>query len=325
MLRALVALACAMAGLASFAAAQDTERLAARVELHVVNTLTLSDQQFLTGDASGKAGQITGQLRIAQGSGKLPLVVLLHGSGGMGANIEFWSRELNAAGISTFAIDGFTGRGITATNTNQALLGRLAFVLDVYRSLEILGKHPRVDPARIVLMGFSRGGQGALYASEKRFHKMWNRSGVELAAYVPFYPDCSTTYVDDTDIADRPVRIFHGTPDDYNPVASCRSFVDRLKAAGRNVILTEYPNAQHGFDGPITPGSFVVAKDNQTVRNCTLREEAAGVIVNAATKEPFTYKDACVELNPHVGYDPQASAAAKQSVLEFLRAVFKLG
>jgi dienelactone hydrolase len=320
-----VALMSAMAGMMSSAVAQETKHLAARVELHLINSLTISDQQFLTGDANGNAAQITGQLRIAQGSGRLPVVVLLHGSGGMGSNIEFWSKELNAAGISTFAIDGFTGRGITATNTNQALLGRLNFVLDVYRSLEILGKHPRVDPARIALMGFSRGGQGALYASATRFHKLWNKSGVDLAAYIPFYPDCSTTYANDADIADRPVRIFHGTPDDYNPVTSCKSFVERLKGAGKDIILTEYPNAQHAFDNPLIAGSSVVAKDNQTVRNCTLREEAAGVIINVANKEPFTYKDACVELNPHIGYDSQATAAAKQAVIEFLKTIFRLG
>lgn len=325
MLRTLIALGCAMVGLMSGAAGQETKQLAARVELHQINTLTISDQQFLTGDANGKTTQLTGQLRIAQGSGRLPVVVLLHGSGGMGANIEMWSKELNAQGISTFAIDGFTGRGITATATNQALLGRLTFVLDAYRSLEILGKHLRVDPTRIALMGFSRGGQGALYASEKRFHKMWNKSGVDLAAYIPFYPDCATTFESDTDIADRPVRIFHGTPDDYNPVASCKGFVERLRAASKDVILTEYPNAQHAFDSPLIAGSSVVAKDNQTVRNCTLREEAGGVIVNVLSKEPFTYKDTCVELNPHIGYDAEATAAAKQAVIEFLKTTFRLG
>ena len=61
--------------------------------------------------------------------------------------------------------------------------------MDIYGALAILAKHPRVDPQRIVLMGFSRGGQAALFASEQRFHKLWNKSGVEFAAYIPLYPD----------------------------------------------------------------------------------------------------------------------------------------
>src|SRR4029077_21109991 len=134
---------------------------------------------------------------------------LIHGSGGMGPNIEMWSREFNALGVSTLALDGFTGRGLTSVNQDQALLGRLAFTLDAYRALAVLANHPRVDPARIVLMGFSRGGQGTLFASLKRFHQMWNKSGAEFAAYIPFYPACSTSYVSDTEI-DKPIRIFHG-------------------------------------------------------------------------------------------------------------------
>ena len=136
----------------------------------------------------------------------------MHGSGGIGPNIEMWSDAFNAMGISTFAVDGFTGRGLTSTSANQALLGRLNFILDIYRALDILAKHPRVDPERIALMGFSRGGQAALYASLKRFHRMWNKSGVQFAAYIPFYPDCATTFIGDADIADRPIRIFHGRP-----------------------------------------------------------------------------------------------------------------
>jgi dienelactone hydrolase len=304
--------------------ADATRDIAARTELQAIATLTLSDQHFLKGEADGKPTTLTGEFRIAQGSGRLPVVVLMHGSGGMGPNIEMWSKEFNAMGVSAFAIDGFTGRGLTTVNTNQAQLGRLNFILDIYRALDVLAQHPRVDPARIALMGFSRGGQAALYASLKRFNRMWNKSGVEFAAYIPFYPDCMTTFIDDTDVADRPIRIFGGTVDDYNPIARCKEFMARLRAAGHDVEITEYPNASHAFDTPFGGGSPIVAKGGQTVRHCTIREEPQGLLIDAATKEPFTYKDPCVEFDPHVGPDPEAREAAKQSVKNFLRATFKL-
>src|ERR1700710_2386534 len=204
------------------------KEVASRVEIYAIPSLTISDQQFLTGDANGKTVTVAGEFRIAQGSGRLPVVVLMHGSSGVGATTEAWVHSFNAMGISTFVIDGFSGRGVTVVGPNQALVGRLNLIVDIYLWLDILAKHPRVDPERIVLMGFSRGGQAALYASLDRFNKLWNKSGVQFAGYIPFYPDCSTTYATDTEVGSRPIRIFHGTPDDYNPVASCKAFVARL-------------------------------------------------------------------------------------------------
>jgi dienelactone hydrolase len=295
-----------------------------RTELHPIQTLTLSDSHFLKGEADGKPATISGEFRIAQGgAGRLPVVVLMHGSGGMGPNIEMWASEFNAMGISTFAIDGFTGRGLTSVSGNQALLGRLNFILDIYRALDILAQHPRADPSRIALMGLSRGGQAALYASLKRFHRMWNKSGIEFAAYVPFYPDCMTTFIDDTDVAGRPIRIFQGGADDYNPAAPCKAFVSRLRAAGHDVELTEYPNVWHSFDNPIGP-ELAVAKNSQTVRHCSIREEPQGLLINAATKEPFTYKDPCVEFDPHLGSNLAAAEDAKRSVKGLFRTLFKL-
>jgi dienelactone hydrolase len=298
------------------------KQIPTRVELHPIRTLTLSDEQFLKGDASGKAVTVTGELRIAQGDGRLPAVVLVHGSSGIGPNIDTWVRELNAEGISTFAIDGFTGRGLMTVGADQSQLGRLNLVLDSYRALDILAHHPRVDPHRIVLMGFSRGGQAALYAAVRRFNDLWNKSGVEFAAHIVFYPDCMTTYRDDTVLTARPVRIFHGTPDDYNPVAPCRHYVERLRALGRDVQLTEYPNAQHGFDNPLGSLTPVVSRNSQTVRRCRIREESAGVLVNATTGEPFTYRDPCVERDPHTGSDPVAAEAARRAVAEMLERLF---
>jgi len=298
--------------------------VAARVEIHAIPSLTISDQQFLTGDTDGKQVTVTGELRIAQGAGRLPVVVLIHGSGGMGPNIEYWAREFNAMGISTFALDGFTGRGLTSVNTDQALLGRLNFILDAYRSLDVLAKHPRVDASHIALMGFSRGGQATLFASLKRFHHMWNKSGAEFAAYVPFYPDCMTTYIGDTEVADKPIRIFHGTPDDYNPVVPCKGLVERLRGAGHDIVLTEYPNAWHAFDNPLGSVAPVAVKNAQTVRNCRIAEEPNGVLVNTATKQPFGYTDACVERDPHVNHDAEATRAATAAVKDALKAAFKM-
>jgi dienelactone hydrolase len=302
------------------------KEFAARVELYPIPTLTLSDRQFLTGSSEGAPATVSGEFRIAQGTGRLPVVVLVHGSSGVGPAMEPWVHTFNAMGISTFVIDGFTGRGLTVVGPNQALLGRLNLIVDIYRSLDILAKHPRADPDRIVLMGFSRGGQAALFASLDRFNKLWNKSGVRFAGYIPFYPDCSTSYVGDTEIADKPIRIFHGAPDDYNPVASCKAYVARLLDAKRDVVLTEYPDSEHAFDnGLLGVSSKVVSANAQTVRNCHIREGNDGVLMNAETQAPFSYKDACVELNPHVGGNPQTAEAARKAVSEFLAALFKLG
>ncbi len=324
MMRSYAAAAFVLALAMPLAAAEPVQDIATRTELHAIQTLTLSDKQFLTGDAEAKATTVSGLLRLPAANGRLPVVVLIHGSGGMGANIEMWAREFNAMGVATFAIDGFTGRGLTQTSTNQALLGRMNFILDIYRGLDVLAKHPRVDPQRVVLMGFSRGGQAALYASLKRFHQLWNKSGVEFAAYIPFYPDCATTFTGDTDLADKPIHIFGGTVDDYNPIALCKSYAERLKAAGRDVQVTEYPNAPHSFDNPLGPTTAALSPQSQSVRNCKIVEEPVGTLINATSKEQFTYKDSCVALGPHLGHDPEATRQAKQAVTSFVHTVFKM-
>src|SRR6516165_10877253 len=64
--------------------------LAARTELRAIDTLTITDQQFLAGDKNGKSVSIAGELRFPQGSpsAKLPAVILLHGSGGINGGNE---------------------------------------------------------------------------------------------------------------------------------------------------------------------------------------------------------------------------------------------
>src|SRR4051812_32997237 len=113
--------------------------LAARTEIRPVETLIVSDQQFLLGDKNAKAVTIAGELRIPQrASGRLPAVVLLHGSGGANGGHELWAKTFNEMGIASFLLDSFSARGITSTSANQALLGRLNMILDAYRGFDVL-------------------------------------------------------------------------------------------------------------------------------------------------------------------------------------------
>src|SRR6266581_6446659 len=236
---AIIGIASLFSTQAAFAEPSESD-LAARIELRPIETLTLTDQQFLTGDKNGKAVTIAGELRIPRGvNGRMPAVVLLHGSGGVGPGPELWAKHFNEMGIAAFLLDSFSARGIVSTSADQALLGRLNMILDAYRSHEVLAAHPRIDPARIAVMGFSRGGQSALYSSMKRFQQMWNPRAA-FAAYIPLYASCSTTFIGDTDLSPAPIRQFHGAADDYVPVAPCRPYFERLRAVGRDVQLTEY-------------------------------------------------------------------------------------
>src|SRR5262245_53605398 len=99
----------------SIAADAISKDLAARVEAIPIQTLTISDEQFLKGDANGRPTTIAGVLRIAQGSGRLPVVVFVPGSEGFNANLDVWDRQFEIMGISTFAMDSFSGRGIVST------------------------------------------------------------------------------------------------------------------------------------------------------------------------------------------------------------------
>jgi dienelactone hydrolase len=297
--------------------------LSGRGETILIQTLTISDEQFLKGNSFGMPTMISGTLRIAQGSRRLPLVILVHGSGGIEENITRWEKVFSSLGISTFAIDSFTGRGIASTVADQSKLGRLNMVLDVYRSLAVLAADPRIDPNRIAVMGFSRGGQASLYASLKRFQKMGNPSGIDPAAYIALYAPCITTYIDDTEVSDHPIRIFHGKSDDWVEIAPCRAYVERLERTAKDVEMTELPNTWHAFDYPSLPSHPVVVPYAQTT-HCLLKEEPVGTIINTATRQPFTFADHCLGKGAHVAYSAKATHATEEAVTTLLERVYKL-
>lgn len=297
--------------------------LAVRTELHPIETLSVSVRQFLTGDKNGKPFTIAGYLRFPQGpTTRMPVVLLQHGSGGSNARDEYWAKTFNEMGVASFLVDSLSGRGLSRTTTEVAQLTPYNVMLDAYRAFNILADHPRIDPARIAIMGFSLGGNSALYSSLKRFQQMWNPRA-RFAVHIPFYPTCHLSFIGDTDVS-APIRQFHGAADDFTPVGPCRAYFDRLRAAGRDAVLTEYPDAHHSFDNPLGSKTVRISRGAQTFRACNLKEEPLGTIINAESGERFTFKDSCMQRDAHTGYNEAAANAARIAVKDLIRSVFKL-
>jgi dienelactone hydrolase len=287
------------------------------VEL-IIPTKTMTDVQFLRGRAEeGADATISAELRLPNWNEGLPLVILVHGSDGPTSGaVSAWRHILDRQGVATLRLDNFTGRGIKEVETDQERLGLFNAIYDVYRAVDLIAADSRIDPNRIVVMGFSRGGIVALYGSLKRFHDAYGPRRGHIAAYLPFYASCNLGLIGETDMVAAPVRAFHGAADDWVPAAPCEDLIDRAKASGHDATMTVFPGVRHAFDNPNAKPGFVVA-GAKTARRCG-RKEVGGVIVNTETGKPFSFADACVEIGPTVGYDKAATETAAKAVIELL-------
>jgi dienelactone hydrolase len=296
---------------------------AATIQLFPIPTVTMSGPQFLTGSKDGKPAVVAGELRIPTGMDRVPAVVIVHGGVGVGDHEDNWAREFNEMGVAAFILDSFTGRGAADTRANLAQVSVFESLGDAYRALELLSKHPRIDPTRIAVMGFSRGAFVSVYSSSKRFQALSGSPDNEFAAYVGFYTPCGTTYIDDEDVSSKPIRLFHGISDDWVPVEHCRQYVQRLRKAGKDVTLTEYPNAYHRFDD-LGLKTSVFLPQGQTPRRCVLEEKPAGKIIHQKTGAPFVADDPCMEKGVTVALNAPAQASSLLAVKDFLRETFKI-
>ena len=290
-----------------------------RIEILPVQSRTLTGEEFLRGGVPGREALLGGELRLPLNApAKVPAVVLVHGSGGIGAGPDYWARALNEAGVAAFILDSFSGRGIVSTVEDQEQLNSLAMMVDAYRALDVLAAHPRIRADRIAVMGFSKGAVAAVYSAMDRFQAEYGGKD-RFAAHIGFYTPCNVAYEGDTKVGPAPIRLFHGISDDYVNIVPCRDYAARLKAAGADVTLTEYPDSQHGFDSP-TSAALVAVPKAQSTRNCRLKEGQDGAMLNAATGQPYSLRtDPCVAVGAHVGHNAAATEAARTAVLRFVQ------
>ena len=203
---------------------------------------------------SDKAIEIGGRLQVPLDvAGKVPAVVILHGTLGVAYTGIYYAEALNRAGISTLEIDQWGGRGLQggAASRPKGLADNLSDVAGAYR---LLAARPEIDSDRIGLMGSSMGGIETMLMMTRRNSDAVLGPGVHFRAAVALYPACwlynHAPGADFSDLVDAPVRILVGSEDDYEDRPdSCEGVVRDLSPGdAAHLSVHVFPGATHLFD-----------------------------------------------------------------------------
>jgi dienelactone hydrolase len=294
-----------------------------RIEVRPFESMTMTGDAFLRGEP-GKPVVVAGELRIPKpGTDKLPAVIFAHASGGINAGIDRWAQELNSIGVAVFLVDSFSGRGMSSVPPDPSNDSVMWMIVDAYRALGMLAQHPRIDPQRIAIMGWSTGGPVALYSSMERLWRAYGPPNIQFAAHIGFYGSCAVVYRDEEKVTGKPIRVFHGTADDLELIEPCRAYVARLKKAGADVALNEYPGVQHAYDWVMFKEPLKLPQA-RTVRNCSLVEGERGQLVDTKTGKPYDPNVSCTDRGGTLLYNEPAAVATTAAVKEFLTTTFGL-
>jgi len=200
---------------------------------------------------SREAVNVSGKLdfpNLDDGGETVPAMILVHGSAGVDRNNQQWIKLLHDAGIATFQIDSFDGRGVSSTVGNQTKVRTTEMIVDAYAALELLATHPRIDEEKIGLMGFSKGGIVSQWSLSDRRRKREVTGDLMFALHMPLYPLCMD--FEDFRPTGAPLYILAGEKDNWVPPDTCVSFVDELAATGYPAEVKIIENAHHEFDRP---------------------------------------------------------------------------
>lgn len=249
-----LALAAALAGCAADGAVQLTVTPLHEAPAPAAETVEAWRAAFTAESFTGPSGKLLPYRRLtpaAKPGVKYPLVLVLHGSGAIGADnraqlgpfAAAWAEPAFAAAHPAIVVvpqvpvrsaDYRPGAdGLLASRPGGSLADVLALV-------DHLAKDPAVDPRRIYVAGFSMGGSAALNAlilRPKRF--------AAAVAFAPVPPPRELA----VKAVHVPVLLVHGDKDDENPLEPDRAWAAALAQAGGRPRLI----IREGMDHRVPP------------------------------------------------------------------------
>ena len=237
-----IVLACA-AGLAAVPGVRAQEA----VELQ---SATLDGLRQLATREPGKPQKVAARFKLPDNARERhPAVVIVHTLAGYQNSNEGWhADEFRKAGFATLTFDSFASRGISPATEGRADLALFASgAADAYAALRFLVAHPKIDPARIAIVGFSFGGEVAHLTALRQFQAALAPNN-RFAAHLSYYP-AGIHAAGAEAYTGAPVLLLLGAKDDNLPIAKVQGLIDYGKRAAPSfpVEMRVYPEGVHAW------------------------------------------------------------------------------
>jgi dienelactone hydrolase len=259
--------------------------------------------------------------------GKVPAIVILHGSGGVTSAERAYAEAMTKAGIAAFIVDWFGGRGVRNTQQDQSQISFPSTAVDTLMAVKALAQVPEIDPERIGILGFSRGGTSQVMANSETLATRWLGPSQRIAAFAIFYGGCNR-YQSPLKPMAASILIVSGEKDDLTTADGCRIYAADLAAAGRPSEMHVLPGVAHAFDRA-TATTFRAGDANSA--NCPFRITEDGVLRIPGGSEVRdaeglqAYARRCVTRGATYGGSAKAYDDAMVILLRFMTAALKVG
>jgi dienelactone hydrolase len=242
-------------------------------------------------------GMLHAQLYKPGGNGPFPVVIALHGCGGLAGHSEpvlpryrDWAEQLLKDGKAVLLPDSYGSRELGpqchVNARERRVRARRERVADIMASRQWLVQQPWAAHDRISLLGWASGASALLWAVRPQLS---SRSvEPDFRSAVAFYPDCRISAVLGWS-ARVPTLLLIGGKDDVSSPPACRQMVEGAQGRSALARIVVYPGAYHDFDRANLPPHAIAAT-----------------------------ADAALPQRGHLGTDPEARADSQKRVAEWL-------
>jgi len=291
------------------------------IHFESANPFSLSD--IITDLENQEKQQVFGQLTIPVDSlnsdKKYPLIIGVAGSMGWRKHHLDYLKMYQEQGYATFQLNSFKSRGITSTVGSQDEVTIAAVILDAYRALEKLSKHPKINKDKVAITGWSLGGGVALFSGWMPLKKAITDE-LSFAAHLAFYPPCFIN-PENLSFTKAPIHILIGEVDNWTPAKPCINLVEKLSDK-TNISITTYPEAHHGFD---SEEPVVWNEKGYSFKDCLFDLTAEGDVLMNYLRLPMSNSILqkvgflfCVDKGVHVGGNKDARKKSLAFAKDFM-------
>jgi dienelactone hydrolase len=241
------------------------------------------------------SGILHAQLYKPDGDGPFPVVIALHGCGGLAGHSEpvqpryrDWAEQLLRGGKAVLLPDSYGSRelGPQCRIKERQVRARRERVADIMASRQWLVQQPWAARDRISLLGWANGASALLWAVRPQLSS--HHVEPDFRSAIAFYPDCRISSGLGWS-ARVPTLLLIGAKDDVSSPPACRQMVDGARGRSALARIVVYPGAYHDFDRENFP-------------------------LHAIAGTP----DAALPDHGHLGTDPEARADSQKRVAEWL-------